>query len=104
MSSLNRLVRDRDQRLNTPMQLDVTARPSHTTRICIACRKTPSRAKYRANWLSANPTPDKRPIDIPMSPTGRAWSEDLWCEWRMPEFLLTKECPECGADLVSVTW
>lgn len=104
MSGLSKLVRDRDNRNNTPRQLDATARPAQTRRICIACRKPPNYSVYRAKWLTANPTPASRPHDVPRSSTGRAWSEDLWCEWRMPPFELTKVCPECGGRLETITW
>lgn len=39
MSSLNKLVRERDSKNNSARQLEVTARPAETKRICIACRR-----------------------------------------------------------------
>lgn len=103
MTSLNRLVRERDLKHNSSRQLEVTERPRETKRICVLCRKIPVYAQYRAKWLAANPRPALMPMDFPRSRYWE-WGDDLWCARLMPEFLLTKECPECGADLVSVTW
>lgn len=114
MSSLNRLVRERDQRNNSARQLEVTERPRERKLICIACRRSPDREAYRARWLAANPLPRRycqTRCYVKSTFTDRAdhkrWHLELYVSANMPSFeagALKGKCPDCGAALVSVTW
>jgi hypothetical protein len=116
MSSLTKLVRDRDKLHNTPRQLEVTERARERKLICIICRRSPNREQYRARWLAANPLPrrycGKRCSWMPSSPAGNSpdhkrWHISLYVSANMPSFeafTLAFKCPDCGGQLVSVEW
>lgn len=112
--SLRRRVLARDRRYNSDRQLEVTARKTATTLICIACRRVPDREAYRARWLKAHPLPRRwcRTLCYAASSfTDRAdhkrWHLDLYVSNNMPRFeacALKGKCPDCGGRLVEVTW
>lgn len=82
MSSLNKLVRERDNRMNSARQLDVTMRLPETKRICVQCRRVPDVRAMESAWKATFRTGTKP----------KPWPG------------VGDTCPECGGALVSVTW
>ena len=112
MSSLNKLVRDRDIKHNTLRQLEATERARERKLICIQCRRSPDRQAYSIRWLAANPLPrrycGKRcawsgPED--RSADHKRWHISLHISANMPRFdafTLAFTCPDCAGRLVEV--
>jgi hypothetical protein len=84
MDSLRRRVLARDRQNNTDRQLEVTARDTTTTLICVACRKVPDALALKMAWNVAHPVTWNRPRE--------SWPG------------LGGVCPSCGAQLAEVTW
>lgn len=82
MSSLNKLVRDRDNRMNSARQLDVTVRPPETKHICVQCRRVPNTDAMEAAWKATFRTGTKP----------KPWPG------------VGDTCPTCSGRLESITW
>lgn len=84
MTALSKLVRDRDLKHNTPRQLEVTARPTESKSICLACRRVPDVHAMRMDWYQKNRTD--------------------WGYQKKPWPGVGTKCPDCGGRLVEVSW
>lgn len=82
MSSLKKLVRDRDAKNNSARQLEVTARPTETKWICISCRRVPDSLALKLAWNATY----------------------RYATPRTPWPGVGDTCPECSGRLESVTW
>lgn len=82
MSSLKKLVRDRDAKNNSARQLEVTARPTETKRICISCRRVPDALALKLAWNATY----------------------RYATPRKPWPGVGDTCPTCGGRLESITW
>lgn len=79
---LTKLVSDRNKRMNSARQLEVTARPTETKRICISCRRVPDALALKLAWNATYRYATPR----------RPWPG------------VGDTCPDCSGQLVEVTW
>ena len=120
--TLRKRVLEYDRLHNTPREMRVTMRSQWTARICVQCRRTPTREGFRAWWLAANPLAThycelRRGCEY-----WRTWNNELkrWREATRAEHRARHEeqhvrvgmppsdelpfCPFCGGALAEVTW